>query len=117
MTSLATNSRNDLYVGSDGNLAVARGLAAVIQDCEHVMKAQLGEMIFATQRGVPTFGTIWNRWNPVQFEAYGRRMLLTVANVVAVTIFDIERDGDTARYAATIRTTFGETQISGTIDT
>lgn len=115
MTSLATNARNDLHIGADGNLAVVRGLAAVVQDCEHAMKAQLGEMLFATTRGVPTFGTIWNKWNPVQFEAYGRRMLLTVANVISVAVFDIAREGDTMRYSATIKTTFGETQISGAV--
>lgn len=113
MTSIATNSRNDIYVGSDGNLAMVSGIAAVEQDCEHAMKAQLGEMPLALDQGVPTMATIWDRWNPVQFEAYARRMLLSVQDVTAVTSFTLTRSSGVASYVAVIQTTFGETTVSG----
>lgn len=116
MTSLATNARNDLYLdATSGNLAMARGIVAVEQEAEHAMKAQLGECVLALDRGVPTDATIWTRWNPVQFEAYARKMILSVQNVLAVQSFNITRSGDVASYVAVIATTFGNVTISGII--
>lgn len=103
MTSLATDSRNDLYLTPEGNIALARGVEGVKQDCEHAMKAQLGEMVLQLSRGVPTMATVWQRWNPIQFEAYARRMLLSVPNVLSVVAFEMTRSNDVAHYTATIK--------------
>lgn len=103
MTSLAVNENNDLYLTPEKNLAVARGIEGVKQDCEHAMKTQLGELVLNLSRGMPTRDTVWLNWNPIQFEAYARRLLLSVPNVLAVVSFNIVRNGDTATYEATIQ--------------
>lgn len=112
MTSFATNADNDIYLGTDGNLAVVRGIDAVRQDCEHAMKAQLGEMPLALGRGVPTLTTIWANWRPAQFEAFARKILLTVPGVVAVKAFNISRLAGVASYVAEIQTGFSQQSIS-----
>lgn len=106
MSSIATDAANDIYRGPDGNLAIVTGIDATLQECEHVMKAQQGEMPLALTRGVPTMATIWDRFQPVQFIAAGRAMLLSIAHVVAVRDFKVVRNGDVANYAATIQTDF-----------
>jgi len=113
--SLGANADNDIYLGPDGNLVVLTGLAAVQQNCEAVMEAQLGEMVLAQQQGIPTDATIWSAWNPVQFEAFARTNLLTVPDVIAVTAFSVSREGEIATYSATIQTTFGRTTVNGII--
>lgn len=67
------------------------------------MKTQVGEVVLNLVRGVPTRETVWSNWNPIQFEAFARRILLSVPNVKAVVSFEVERVGDTAFYTATIQ--------------
>lgn len=111
MTSIATNANNDIYLDANGNLAMVTGLDAVVQDCEHVMKAQLGEMPLALDEGVPTLTTIWASWKPAQFEAYARAMLLSVPGVVAVTAFTLTRAAGVASYVAEIQTIYSEQAV------
>lgn len=114
MRMLAVDGNNDLYVGLDGNLAVHDGLFAVAQACEHAVKAQLGEMMYAANQGVPTFQTIWNGSpNLPQFEAALRVTILGVPNVLEVPELSAERERDVVRYTARILTTFGETFLNG----
>lgn len=112
MTSFATDARNDIYLDAAGNLAMVAGLDAVKQDCEHVMKAQVGEMPLALDQGVPTLTTIWANWRPAQFEAYARKMLLSVPNVVAVKTFTLTRAAGVASYVAEIQTVFSDQPLA-----
>jgi len=108
---LASDANNDLVVTPLGNLLVVTDLAAVSADCRSAMRAQLGEMVYAQDRGIPTLATVWNRYDPAAFEAAGRRALLRVPGVTALDSFVVARDGERLRYTATIRTTFGEARI------
>lgn len=104
-----------MYLTPQGDLAFARGLDGVKQDCEHAMQAQLGEMVLNLTQGIPTMETIWSRWNPIQFEAYARRALLLVPNVRAVTAFQVDRIDGVAVYSATIQVNADTIDISGAI--
>ncbi len=115
MTSLATNAKNDIYMDGDNNLAVVRGLAAVIQDCQAAVECQLGEVPLAKQIGVPTLESIWLEWKPAQFEAYARRMVLLVPNVNAVRSFSITKSGGVAAYTMEIESDFGPATVNGTL--
>ena len=108
MTSIATNANNDIYLDATGNLAMVSGVAAVQQDCEHAMKAQLGEMALFLTSGMPTLETVWANWRPLQFEAAARRTLLAVPGVVAVKAFSITRSAGVATYTATIQTEYSD---------
>lgn len=115
MTSLATNSNNDIFMGPDYNLALVRDLAATVQDCQNAMEAQLGEMPLAADRGVPTMATVWSNYKPAQFEAAARAILLTVPNVTGIKSFTITQVGDQARYSVEIQSTFGPATVAGSL--
>lgn len=109
----AVDANNDLFIASDGNLARASGLAAVLQAAEHAAKTLLSEMMYATDQGIPAFETVWSGSPKLaQFEAYMRRALLAVENVTDVTALTAATSGDALSYAATIHTTYG----AGTIN-
>lgn len=111
---LAVDSNNDLFIGPDGSLALRSGLLAVLQACEHAAKTQLGEMVYAVDQGLPNFATIWNG-SPqrAQFEAYLRRALLAVPDVVEVAELSTEAAANVLSYRATIKTVYGIGGING----
>jgi hypothetical protein len=111
---ISVDARNDMYLAPDGNLAISTGLAAVMQNCAHAVKAQLGEMILQTNQGVPNFQVVWRGApNLLQFEVYLRRAILEVEGVVEVTALTVEAVANVARYNATIRTVYGLGELNG----
>lgn len=110
----ASDSRNDLYLDSSGNIAIITGLQAVTQACEHAMQTILREMVLQYQDGLPDFEVVWNGSpNVVQFEAAARATLLRVPEVQAVTEFEATAAGNVLRYTATIKTQYGLGSING----
>lgn len=105
---VAVDSNNDIFVGPDGSLATAAGLLAVLQACEHAAKTQAGEMVYAVDQGLPNFATIWNG-SPQrsQFEAFLRRALLAVPDVLEVRELNTEVSGGVLSYRAVIKTIYG----------
>lgn len=114
MRSLASDRRNDLVIGADGRLSIVNGAAAVEVVARSHMQARRGEMIHATQDGIPfdlvAFGASPNL---AQFEAFARRRLSTITGVREVVSFEARLDGDALTYSATLRTDYGETTING----
>lgn len=112
MKVFASNTNNDIYIGTDGNLATKTDLYAVMQAAQQASQAQLGEMIYAIDQGVPNFQTIWqSSANVAQFEAYLRRTILSVEGVTKITSLNTEvRDG-TVFYTAEIETIYGKGAI------
>lgn len=110
----SSNIANDLFIGPDGNLSIYTGVAAVLQLCEHAVKAQLGEMVLDQQRGMPNFQTVWNGTpNVAQFESYLRATILSVEGVTDITALAIDATTDAVRYTATIKTIYGEAKFNG----
>lgn len=114
MKILAVNGNNDLYLAPDGNLALKTGLPALMQACEHTMQSILGEMIHHAGRGLPYREAVWESGDLRLFEDSARGHLSSLEGVEAVTEFACETDADTFRYWASIRSVFGEFEISGT---
>jgi hypothetical protein len=108
---LASNANNDLIVNSRGNLLIYRDLSAVAADCRSAMQAQRGEMVFAIDRGMPTLETAWNRYQPAQFEAAARKVILRNPDVRAVQSVTVTREREVLRYTAVIQTIYGEARI------
>ncbi|MEG2039682.1 MAG: hypothetical protein RR068_01035, partial [Hafnia sp.] len=105
---------NDIFIGDDGSLAVARDIFAVQHSSTQAVKAQLGEMMYATERGLPTFDVIWNGSpNPAVYEAWLRRTLLECAGVHEVRALNVSVSGSDMKYSATIITEYGEIAING----
>lgn len=115
MTSLATDTNNDIFMGPDKNLVLVRNLAAVIQDTKNAVEAQLGEMPLALDRGVPTMATIWDEYKPMQFEAAARAIILTVPDVTGIKSFNLVQVGDQARYTTEINSIYGPATVAGVL--
>lgn len=114
MRTIATNADNDIYIDSAGSLAIVSGLDAVMQVCEHACLAQLGEMIYAADKGMPTMATLWSgNPKPVQYEAAIRSTLLSVEGVTRVLSLRYDIVGEKYTYSATIETIYGVGSING----
>lgn len=113
--SIALNAANDIFIGPDGNLAFVTGVDAVKQDCACALKAQLGEMIYNTTAGMPTFDDIWQSQNFVKWEAAAITTLNAIAGVTQVVSFTISVLADAFSYVAVIQTVYSRATISGTI--
>lgn len=112
--SLAVDENNDLYTGADGSLATCIALQAVLQNCEHAVKTQLGEMIYAVDAGVPNFTTVWNGSpNKTQFEAFLRRTILAVQDVTEIQELSSAASNHVMSYRAVIKTIYGLGAING----
>ena len=108
------NDSNDIEITAGGRLAIATDLQAVLQQCEHAMSAQLNEMIYAADRGVNTFESVWDGSpNLLNFEAFSRTQLDRIPDVVRVEDFSAELVSNTLNYTTTIRTVFGTGVVTG----
>ena len=71
-------------------------------------------MIYAANRGVNTLDSVFSGSpNLLSFEAFARRQLDRIPDVIAVEDFEAEIIGHVLTYRATIRTVFGAGQIEG----
>ena len=114
MQTLAVNINNDIYLDSQGNIALAFDLNAVLQNCEQAVKTLLGEMVLNTDQGVPYFQNAFSGvLNLQQFSAALRTAILSVPNVLEVVSLVINTESDILSYTATIRTTFGTGLVNG----
>lgn len=105
---VSADSNNDLFIGADGSLALVSGIEAVLQAAQQAAQTQLGEMVFATDQGIPNFQTVWNGApNLSQFEAYLRRALLAVDGVVSVLDLVTTQSNNALSYRVTIQTIYG----------
>lgn len=112
MKTIAFNSLNDVFRGLDGNIAMLTGIDACQQCCITAMQAIRGEMIYAQDKGMPYFETVFNTYNPAAFEAAARLTLLAVPNVTAVVSFAQQLQEDDLIYVAQIMTTFSTTPVT-----
>ena len=112
--SLAVDGDNDIYIGPGGSLAVASGLEAVLQNCAQAAKAQIGEMVFSIDTGMPNFAAVWNGTpNIGVFEAYLRQTLLAVQDVTGIESISIAAGGGALTYTAVIQTIYGRGALNG----
>lgn len=111
--SLATNSTNDLYLDDQGNIATVVDVFAVEQDCDHAVKARLGEEMYQTDIGMPFFQTVFYQLKQQQFNAAGIFNIQRVPGVVMVTSFESKQSGSVLSYTALIESIYGEIFLNG----
>ena len=115
-TVFAVNANRDIFATPNGRLALRTDLDAVVQYAEHAVRAQLGEMIYAADRGVDYLNTVFaSPPNLLQFEAQVRTALLRLPQVTSVTNFNITVANNTASYTITIETLFGTGVLNGNV--
>ena len=112
---IATNDKNDIFLDQEGNISMISGIDAVLQACEHAAKAQLGEMIFSVNQGIPNFQTIWRggEANISQFDSALRTAILSVDGVIRITSLDISVSQNQLTYRAVINTIYGQVISNG----
>lgn len=114
---------NDIYLGPDGNLAVATDLLAVMYACQNAARTILGEMIFQTNEGLPNFELIWvGVPNIPQWVVALRQAFENVPGVLEVISIDtatavnpVTKRNDVLNYVAVILTEFGEGTTNGNL--
>ena len=115
MRILSVGSNNDIGT-TRGRFNISTDLQAVLQACEHAVKAIVGEMIYAADRGLNSFTSAWDGSpNILSFESSARAAITRVEHVVAIEAFDVSIVNDSMAYSATIRTTFGTGVTNGNI--
>jgi len=111
---LAVDSTNDIFIGTDASLSLVDGITATLQAAQQAAQTQLGEMIYAIDQGIPNFEVVWNGApNLAQFEAYLRRAILAVDGVIAVDELEVASASNTLTYRAVITTIYGSGAING----
>lgn len=111
---ISVDANNDLYIGADGSLAMSTALEAVLQACEQAAKTQLGELMYATNQGLPNFAAVWDGApNLLQFEAYLRRTLSGVEGVTGIESLSTSIAANKLSYLVTIQTIYGLGAING----
>jgi len=110
----ATDGDGDLVLGQDDRVIMLTGAKAVANVCKNVALGQLGEMMYATDRGLPNFDLVWiGAPNVSQWQAKLRSSLLAVDGVTGISSLIVKRVGHEMQYAAVIKTVYGEVQIDG----
>lgn len=112
MRTFAISDTNDLVLGHNGRITIVTDLQAALACCKTAMQAQLGEMQYEMDKGIPYFDAAFNQFNPAQFEAAARLRLLEATGVTTVQEFNITRVDNTMIYRATIQTIYGTGEIS-----
>jgi len=115
-SSIAINDKNDIYIGNDGNLVMSFGFDAILENCKTASQAQLGEMYFSFNSGMPNFQVTWNgEPNLQQFEAALYNTLISVSGVLGVTAISVVNTGGILSYTALIETDFGSRNINASL--
>lgn len=112
-TFATTLDTNDIFIGADGNLSILSGIEAVAVACGTATKAQLGEMVFATNTGIPNFQVLWV--GTPDYGLWKAAILNTLQNVAGVTqvkSLNLTVNGSTVSYVAQILTEFSATDIT-----
>lgn len=111
---LAINDQNDMFLDSTNNLAMASGQEAVAQAARTASRAQLGEMIFFTTQGMPSFQSIFTGTpNFAIYQSALVQAIQAINGVVAVTSVVVTQNGNNMNYVAEIETIYGSIIVNG----
>lgn len=111
---IAENANRDMFLDpATGDLAIYTGAQAVGQLAKCRIEAQRNEMVYAADSGMPMMETAFNNFNPAQFEAAARLIILDTPGVTAIESFSMYSNNNVLNYAAVIETICGSTTITG----
>jgi hypothetical protein len=108
------NTARDIYIDTSGNLAVGTGQPALLQICQAYLEAQLREMVFQYNQGMPTFDDVFQGNNLSAYIAAGRQRLMSIPSVLSVPSFTAKYVGNQMQYTAQILTVYSNTILTVT---
>ncbi len=115
-TFATTSDTNDIYLGTDGNLAVLSGQTAVLAACATASTTQLGECVLAVNAGIPNFQAIWvGVPNYAIWKQALTQTLQNVQGVVQVKNLQLSTRDNTLSYTATISNQFGQAEMQSAL--
>ena len=113
MKNIAVNGNNDIFLDTNGKIAMTTTIEQILQTCEHVVKTIRGELVLHGSIGVPYFELIWNGSpNLIQAEAEIRTLLKRVYGVKDITDIELFVKNNVLVYNAMIKTIHGEAQLA-----
>lgn len=112
--SLGLNDKNDIYLGSDGNIVLLSGIEATASACGTISRSQLAEMVLTITQGLPNFKALWIGVPNLRiWQSYLLVALQNVKGVKKVNNLTLTQENNVLSYTATIETDLGSTTISG----
>lgn len=116
MTGIDLNENNDIYVDSNGNLALCRDIEAVKIAVSCATKTNYGEIVLNTTLGVPYFETIFTAHPDIElWKSYMKEAIMSIPKVLGITAFKtyIDYQKSLLKYAVVINTEYGEAKLNG----
>ena len=114
MKTIATNSDNDIYIDSNGNLALLTDINALANISRNVVLTNLGEPEFNQQDGIPYFETIFTDTPKIDLlQAAQVAALKKLEDVNRVSNYEYNQSNGVYSYSLIEHTTFGDIQLNG----
>lgn len=116
MTGIDVNETNDIYLDSNGNLALCKDIQAVKVAVSCATKTNYGEIVLDTQAGIPYFETIFTAHPDIElWKTYMKEAILKVPKVIGINAFKtyIDYQKSLLKYAVIINTEYGTEEING----
>jgi hypothetical protein len=111
---LGENANRDIYIDGTGNISLIDGIAALELICQEALEAQLSEMIYAANTGMPAFNDVFLNTNLQGYIAAGINILIGIPGVVSVKSFTGTVAGGAFKYTAVIQTIYSQSFITVT---
>lgn len=114
MLSFLTNSNNDIFIDSSGNLAIGQNINALANVSKNKILTTLGEPQYNQLDGIPYFETIFCDTPKIDlFQASQIEALESLEHVNKVAKYDYTQENGVFNYVVTIDSDFGEIQLNG----
>jgi hypothetical protein len=113
MITLGTNGSNSIYLNEFGSLVVLSDAQALAQTLGHISQTRRAEMMYATDKGIPYWDTIFMTKDVLMFEAAMRNEFLSHPEVTGIESFTVNIDGETLTYEAKVNSIYGEVLVNG----
>lgn len=113
MITLGTNDTNSIYADQTGSLVVLSGAVALAQTLGQISRTRRGEMVFATDKGIPYWDTVFQTKDILMFEAAMRAEFMKHPEVNRINSFVVTISGEELAYVSEIDTIYGVVKVNG----
>ena len=114
MQTISINSNNDIYLGTNGNLAITQDINALADISKNKVLQNYGEALYNTLQGIPYFETMFTDNPKIDlFQAAVIETLENTDNIQRISNFDYTQENGVYSYSLIEHTTFGDITLNG----
>jgi len=114
MKTIATDSKNDLFINAQGNIAITKDIEALANISKNAVLVNQGELEFNKQKGVPYFETIFaDSANTDMFQAHIIHTLEDLDGIERVAAFSYSVKDGVYSYSVEEITEYGTVVLNG----